>query len=84
VDSHGNPIFQNISLKGVLPEGETADSVERLFRRRDVRVEFIFVPEAPWALPRKGSPTLTGCRGRLEALRVTTANGAVLAQYEGH
>jgi Family of unknown function (DUF6066) len=84
VDSRGNPIFQNLSLKGVLPDGETVDSIERLFRRRDVRVELIFVPEAPWALPRKGSPALTGCRGHLEALLVTTSNGAVLARYEGH
>jgi hypothetical protein len=83
VDSRGNPIFQNISLKGVLPEGETVDSVERLFRRRDVRLELIFMPEAPWTLPRKGSPALTGCRGRVEALLVTTSNGAVLARYEG-
>lgn len=82
VDSHGNPLFQNMALKGVLPEGETTDSVERLFRRRDVRVEFIFTPEAPWTLPRKGSPPLTGCRGRLDALLVTTSSGAVLARFE--
>lgn len=83
VDVRGNPIFQNIALKGLLPEGETVDSVERLFHRRDVRVEFIFTPEAPWALPRKGSPPLTGCRGRLDGLLVTSSNGAVLARYEG-
>jgi len=83
-DSRGNPIFPNLSLPGVLPEGETTDSVERLFRRRDVRVELIFSPEAYWALTRKGSTTLTGCRGRLEALLVTMSNGAVLARYEAH
>ena len=81
-DSRGNPVFANLTLPGLLPEGETVDSVERLFRRRDVRVELIFSPEAFWALPRKGSPALTGCRGRLEALLVTTSNGAVLARYE--
>jgi hypothetical protein len=83
-DSRGNPIFPNLTLPGVLPEGETADSVERLFRRRDVRVELIFSPEAFWTLPRKAAPALTGCRGRLEALLVTTSTGAVLARYEGH
>jgi len=82
-DSHGNPIFPNLALPGVLPEGETVDSVERLFRRRDVRVELIFSPEAFWSLPRKGSPALTGCRGRLEAVLVTTSTGVVLARYEG-
>lgn len=84
VDSRGNPLFQNMTLKGILPEGETTDSVERLFRRRDVRVELIFSPEALWTLPRKGSPALTGCRGRIEALLITTTSGAVLARYEGH
>ena len=83
VDGRGNPIFQNIALAGVVPEGETVDSVERLFHRRDVRVEFLFTPEAPWTLPRKGSPPLTGCRGHLDAVLVTTTSGAVLAQYEG-
>jgi hypothetical protein len=82
VDSHGNPLFQNMALKGLLPEGETTDSVERLFRRRDVRVEFIFTPEAPWTLPRKGAPALTGCRGHLDALLITTTSGAVLARFE--
>jgi hypothetical protein len=81
-DSRGNPIFPNLSLPGVLPEGETVDSVERLFRRRDVRVELIFSPEGFWTLPRKGGPPLTGCRGRLEALLVTTSTGTVLAHYE--
>jgi hypothetical protein len=83
-DPRGNPIFPNLSLVGVLPEGETTDSVERLFRRRGVRVELIFTPEAPWTLPRKGEKPLTGVRGRLEALLVTTGAGAVLARYEAH
>jgi Family of unknown function (DUF6066) len=83
-DSRGNPVFPNLTLPGVLPEGETTDSVERLFRRRDVRVELIFSPEAVWAMPRKGSPALTGCRGRIEALLITTSGGAVLARYEAH
>ena len=82
MDSHGNPVFPNLALAGQLPEGETEDSVERLFRRRDVRVELIFSPEAPWVLPRKGAETLSGCRGRLVALLVTTTSGAVLARYE--
>jgi hypothetical protein len=83
-DSRGNPVFPNLTLPGLLPEGETVDSVERLFRRRDVRVELLFSPEALWTLPRKGSPPLTGCRGRLDALLVTTSTGAVLARYEAH
>jgi hypothetical protein len=83
-DSRGNPIFPNLALPGLLPEGETEDSVERLFHRRDVRVELIFSPEGFWTLPRKSSPALTGCRGRLEALLVTMSNGAVLARYEAH
>jgi Family of unknown function (DUF6066) len=83
-DAHGNPLFPNLSLAGVLPEGETLDSVERLFRRRGVRVEVLFTPEAPWSLPRKGERPLTGCKGRLDALLVTTSTGAVLARFEAH
>jgi hypothetical protein len=83
-DAHGNPLFPNLSLAGLLPEGETVDSVERLFRRRDVRVEVVFTPEAPWTLARKGERPLTGCKGRLDALLVTTNTGTVLARYEAH
>jgi hypothetical protein len=83
VDAHGNPIFPNLALAGQLPEGETEESVERLFHRRDVRVELIFSPEAPWTLPRKGASPLTGCRGHLVALLVTSSSGAVLARYLG-
>ncbi|HXX31310.1 MAG TPA: DUF6066 family protein [Myxococcaceae bacterium] len=81
-DARGNPIFPRLALAGVIPEGETDDSVERLFRRRGVRVEILFTPEALWSLPRKGEKPLTGCRGRLDALLVTTGDGAVLARYE--
>lgn len=81
-DPHGNPVFPNLALPGLLPEGETEDSVERLFHRRGVRVEILFTPEALWSLPRKGEKPLTGCRGRLDALLVTTTSGAVLARYE--
>lgn len=83
-DPRGNPIFPNLSLAGVLPEGETVDSAERLFRRRGVRVELIFTPEALWTLPRKGEKPLTGCRGHLDAILVSSASGAVLARYDGH
>src|SRR5271169_136416 len=81
-DAHGNPLFPQLTLPGVLPEGESVESVERLFRRRDVRVELIFVPEAFWALPHKAGGKLTGCRARLEALRISTSGGVVLAEYE--
>ena len=83
-DSHGNPLFPQLELAGVLPEGETVDSVERLFRRRDVRVELLFSPEGFWALPHKAGGKLTGCRAHLDALLVSTSSGAVLARYEGH
>ena len=83
-DSHGNPLFPQLELAGVLPEGETVDSVERLFRRRDVRVELLFSPEAFWALPHQAGGKLTGCRAHLDAVLVSTSSGAVLARYEGH
>ncbi|MGO8968987.1 MAG: DUF6066 family protein [Myxococcaceae bacterium] len=81
-DSRGNPLFPQLTLPGILPEGETADSVERLFRRRDVRVEILFSPEAFWALPHKAGGKLTGCRARLDAMLISSSSGAVLARYE--
>ena len=81
-DKAGNPLFPQLMLAGVLPEAETPDSVERLFRRRDVRVELLFTPEAFWALPHKAGGKLTGCRAHLDALLVSTSTGAVLGRYE--
>jgi hypothetical protein len=83
-DPRGNPIFANLTLPGILPEGETVDAVERLFRRRGVRVEILFTPEGLWMLPRKGEKPLTGVRGRLDAILITGSSGAVLARYEAH
>ena len=81
-DSRGNPLFPQLTLPGILPEGETVDSVERLFRRRDVRVEILFSPEGFWALPHKAGGKLTGCRARLDAMLISSSSGAVLARYE--
>jgi hypothetical protein len=81
-DARGNPLFPQLTLPGVLPEGETVESVERLFRRRDVRVELLFFPEGFWALPHKTGGKLTGCRARLEALLISSSDGVVLARYE--
>lgn len=78
-DPKGNPILPVLMLPGQLPDGETVDSVARMFKNRGVRLELLFRPEEPWALPKKGGGKLIGLRAKLDAMRVTTRAGAVLA-----
>lgn len=80
-DARGNPILPVLMIPGTLPEGETVDGMERLFRNRGVRVELLVRPEKPWALAKKGGGQLTGVQARLEAIQVTSRTGAILATW---
>lgn len=80
-DARGNPILPVLMFAGTLPDGETVDGMERLFRNRGVRVELLVRPEQPWALAKKGGGTLTGVKAKLEAIQVTSRTGAVLATW---
>jgi hypothetical protein len=80
-DSKGNPILAVLMLPGQLPDGETIDSVARMFKNRGVRLELLFRPEEPWALPKKGGSKLIGLRAKLDAMRVTSRSGALLALW---
>lgn len=80
-DPKGNPILPVLMIPGKLPGIETVEDMERLFKNRGVRLELLFRPEQPWALPRKGSGQLTGVRGKLDAIQVTSRTGAVLATW---
>jgi len=80
-DARGNPILPVLMIPGKLPGAETVDEMERLFKNRGVRLELLFRPEQPWALPKKGGGTLTGVKAKLEAIQVTSRTGAVLATW---
>jgi len=80
-DARGNPVLPVLMLPGSLPDGETVDDMQRLFRNRGVRLELLFRPEQPWALPRKGAGQLTGVKAKIEAIQVTSRTGAVLASW---
>lgn len=80
-DPNGNPILPVLMLPGQLPDGETVDSVARMFKNRGVRLELLFRPDDPWALPRKNGGKLVGVRAKLDAIRVTSRSGAVLALW---
>ena len=80
-DAKGNPILPVLMIAGKLPGVETVDDMERLFKNRGVRLELLFRPEQPWALPKKGGGQLTGVKARLEAIQATSRTGAVLATW---
>jgi hypothetical protein len=80
-DAKGNPILPVLMFAGKLPGVETVDDMERLFRNRGVRLELLFRPEQPWALPKKGGGQLTGVKAKLDAIQVTSRTGAVLATW---
>lgn len=80
-DPKGNPILPVLMIPGKLPGVETVDDMERLFKNRGVRLELLFRPEKPWALPKKGGGQLTGVTAKLEAIQATSRTGAVLATW---
>jgi len=80
-DAKGNPILPVLMFAGKLPGIETVEDMERLFRNRGVRLELLFRPEQPWALPKKGGGQLTGVKAKLDAIQVTSRTGAVLATW---
>ncbi len=80
-DAKGNPILPVLMLPGKLPGIETVEDMERLFKNRGVRLELLFRPEQSWALPKKGGGQLTGVKGKLDAIQVTSRTGAVLATW---
>ena len=80
-DPNGNPILPVLMLPGQLPDGETVDSVARMFKNRGVRLELLFRPDDPWALPKKSGGKLIGVRAKLDAIRVTSRSGALLALW---
>ena len=80
-DAKGNPILPVLMIPAKLPGIETVEDMERLFKNRGVRLELLFRPEQPWALPKKGGGQLTGVKGKLDAIQVTSRTGAVLATW---
>jgi Family of unknown function (DUF6066) len=80
-DAKGNPILPVMMFAGKLPGVETVDDMERLFKNRGVRLELLFRPEQPWALPKKGGGQMTGVKAKLDAIQVTSRTGAVLATW---
>lgn len=80
-DPKGNPILPVLMIPAKLPGIETVEDMERLFKNRGVRLELLFRPEQPWALPKKGGGQLTGVKGKLDAIQVTSRTGAVLATW---
>jgi len=80
-DAKGNPILPVLMIAGKLPGVETVDDMERLFKNRGVRLELLFRPEKPWALPKKGGGQLTGVTAKLDAIQVTSRTGAVIATW---
>ncbi|HEY1334218.1 MAG TPA: DUF6066 family protein [Myxococcaceae bacterium] len=80
-DAKGNPILPVLMIPGKLPGIETVEDMERLFKNRGVRLELLFRPEQPWALAKKGGGQLTGVKGKLDGIQVTSRTGAVLATW---
>jgi len=78
-DAKGNPILPVLMLPGLVPDGETVDSIARMFKNRGVRLELLFRPDQPWAVAKKGGGKLIGLRAKLDAIRVTSRSGALLA-----
>jgi len=80
-DAKGNPILPVLMLPGQVPDGETVDSIARMFKNRGVRLELLFRPDQPWAVAKKGGGKLIGLRAKLDAIRVTSRSGALLALW---
>ena len=80
-DPKGNPILPVLMLPGQVPDGETVDSIARMFKNRGVRLELLFRPDQPWAVAKKGGGKLIGLRAKLDAIRVTSRSGALLALW---
>jgi hypothetical protein len=80
-DAKGNPILPVLMIPGKLPGIETVEDMERLFKNRGVRLELLFRPEQPWAVAKKGGGQLTGVKGKLDGIQVTSRTGAVLATW---
>jgi hypothetical protein len=52
-----------------------------MFKNRGVRLELLFRPDQPWAVAKKGGGKLIGLRAKLDAIRVTSRSGALLALW---
>jgi len=80
-DAQGNPILAVLMIPGTLPNAETVEDMQRLFKNRGARLELLFRPEEPWALAKKGGGKLTGVKAKIDAIQVTSRTGAVLATW---
>jgi Family of unknown function (DUF6066) len=70
-DGKGNPVLPLIHVPGTTPQGGNAQSFLRLFSERQIRVQVVFTPLAPWSLPRRDGGKAHGVHGRVEALLLT-------------
>jgi hypothetical protein len=71
LDGAGNPVMPLLALHGKMPAGWDPMSFQRLFRRRELRVQLVFSPEGVWSMGKRGGKKLSGVKAKLVALMVT-------------
>lgn len=85
LDSKGNPILQIIPINGTIPEGMSATSLRRHLESQGVRMEFIFIPEGIWKIPRRGHEDVRGVKARIIGIAINTARtGDGIAVWNGN
>ena len=70
-DGNGNPRMPLIKMRGKVPTGWNASSINRLFSSRALRVQVVFKPEGVWTLTKKGGEKIQGVKAKIEAILVT-------------
>jgi hypothetical protein len=70
-DVKGQPVLPLIHVPGTTPEGGNAQSFLRLFSEKQIRVQVVFTPLAPWSLPQRDGSKVYGVSARVDALLLT-------------
>lgn len=74
-DGSGNPVMSFLRVRGKIPDGENATTLQRMFRTRPFKLEVVFTPQAVWALPKKGGGKIQGVQAKVHAILVSNARG---------
>lgn len=74
-DSNGNPVMPFLHVRGAIPDGENASSLQRMFRTRPFRLQVLFTPQGVWTLPKRGGGQSMGVQAKIHAILVTHTRG---------
>lgn len=70
-DANGNPVMSFMTIKGEVPEGGNASSIQRMVNSKSLRLQVVFTPQGIWTLPKKGGGKIFGVKSRIDAVLVT-------------